>query len=31
MMSAREVGDVVHEMSRYLEQSDVTLEHVSGN
>lgn len=30
-LSAREVGDVVHEMSRYLEQSDVTLEYVSGS
>lgn len=30
-LSAREVGDVVHEMSRYLKQSNVTLEYVSGN
>ena len=30
-LSAREVGNVVHEMSRYLEQSDVALEYVSGN
>ena len=30
-LSAREVGDIVHEMSRYIEQSNVTLEYVSGN
>lgn len=30
-LSAREVGDVVHELSRYLDQSDVALEYVSGN
>jgi predicted nuclease of predicted toxin-antitoxin system len=30
-LSAREVGNVVHEMSRYLKQSDVTLEYVSGD
>ncbi|MDZ7746678.1 MAG: DUF5615 family PIN-like protein [Halobacteriales archaeon] len=30
-LSAREVGNIVHEMSRYLEQSDVTLEYVSEN
>ncbi|ESP87997.1 DUF5615 family PIN-like protein [Candidatus Halobonum tyrrellensis] len=30
-LSAREVGDIVHEMTQYLEQSDVTLEYVSGN
>ena len=30
-LSTREVGDVVHEMSQYLYQSDITLEYVSGN
>ena len=30
-LSARKVGDVVHEMSRYLERSDITLEYVSEN
>lgn len=30
-LSAREVGDVVHELSRYVEQSDITLEYVSRN
>lgn len=28
-LSAREVGDIVDELSRYLDQSDVTLEYVS--
>jgi predicted nuclease of predicted toxin-antitoxin system len=31
MLSTHEVGDAVHEMSRHLEQSDVTLEYVSKN
>jgi predicted nuclease of predicted toxin-antitoxin system len=30
-LSTREVGDAVHELSRHLDQSDVTLEYVSGN
>ena len=30
-LSTREVGDAVHEMSQYLDQSDVTLEYVSRN
>lgn len=30
-LSTRDVGDAVHEMSQYLDQSDVTLEYVSGN
>ena len=30
-LSAREVGDVVHELSEYVAQSDVTLEYVSRN
>ncbi|MFC7132294.1 MULTISPECIES: DUF5615 family PIN-like protein [Salinibaculum] len=30
-LSTREVGDAVHEMSKYIEQSDVTLEYVSRN
>jgi len=30
-LSAREVGDIVHELSEYIEQSDVTLEYVSRN
>lgn len=30
-LSAREVGDIIHEMSRYLEQSAVTLEYVGEN
>jgi len=30
-LSAREVGDVVHEMSRHLSQSAITLEYVSKN
>ena len=30
-LSAREVGDVVHELSGYIDQSDVTLEYVSRN
>jgi len=30
-LSAREVGDIVHEMSQYIEQSAVTLEYVSAN
>lgn len=28
-VSAQEVGDIVHEISRYVDQSDVTLEYVS--
>lgn len=28
-LSAREVGDVVHELSQYLEQDEITLEYVS--
>jgi len=28
-LSAREVGDIVHELSQYLDQSTVTLEYVS--
>jgi predicted nuclease of predicted toxin-antitoxin system len=30
-LSAREVGDIVHELSEYIDQSDVTLEYVSQN
>jgi predicted nuclease of predicted toxin-antitoxin system len=30
-LSTREVGDAVHELSQYLDRSDVTLEYVSGN
>ena len=30
-LSTREVGDAVHEMSQYLEQSDIVLEYVSEN
>lgn len=30
-LSAREVGDVVHEISRCLDRSAITLEYVSGN
>jgi predicted nuclease of predicted toxin-antitoxin system len=30
-LSTREVGDSVHEMSQYLDQSDITLEYVSRN
>ncbi|PSQ51922.1 hypothetical protein BRD20_08870 [Halobacteriales archaeon SW_8_65_20] len=30
-LSAREVGDIIHEMSRYLEQSDIVIEYVSRN
>jgi predicted nuclease of predicted toxin-antitoxin system len=30
-LSAREVGDIVHELSEYRDQSDVTLEYVSRN
>jgi predicted nuclease of predicted toxin-antitoxin system len=30
-LSTREVGGVVHEMSQYLDQSDVALEYVSRN
>jgi predicted nuclease of predicted toxin-antitoxin system len=30
-LSAREVGDVVHELSEYVDQSAVTLEYVSRN
>lgn len=30
-LSAREVGDIVHELSEYLDQADVTLEYVSRN
>jgi predicted nuclease of predicted toxin-antitoxin system len=30
-LSAREVGDIVHELSEYVDQSDVTLEYVSRN
>ena len=28
-LTAREVGDIVHEMAQYLDQSDVALEYVS--
>jgi hypothetical protein len=30
-LSAREVGDIVHELSKYIDQSDLTLEYVSRN
>lgn len=30
-LTAREVGDVIHEISTYVDQSDVTLEYVSPN
>ncbi|MFB6297908.1 MAG: DUF5615 family PIN-like protein [Salinirussus sp.] len=30
-LSTRDVGDAVHEMSQYLDQSDVVLEYVSEN
>lgn len=30
-LSAREVGDVVHEMSEYVEQTSIALEYVSRN
>jgi predicted nuclease of predicted toxin-antitoxin system len=30
-LSAREVRDIVHELSEYIDQSDVTLEYVSRN
>jgi len=30
-LAAREVGDIVHELSEYLDQKDVTLEYVSSN
>ena len=30
-LSAREVGDIVHELSEYIDQSDVILEYVSRN
>lgn len=30
-LSAREVGDVIHEISQYVDQSTVTLEYVSRN
>lgn len=30
-LSAREVGDVVHELSQYIEQDEITLEYVSRN
>ncbi|MFD1572454.1 DUF5615 family PIN-like protein [Halorubrum laminariae] len=30
-LSAREVGDIVHELSEYIDQSDVMLEYVSRN
>jgi predicted nuclease of predicted toxin-antitoxin system len=30
-LSTREVGDIVHELSRYLDQSNITLEYVSKN
>ncbi|MFC6872749.1 DUF5615 family PIN-like protein [Halobellus marinus] len=30
-LSAREVGDIIHELSEYIDQSDVTLEYVSRN
>ena len=30
-LSARAVGNVVHELSEYIDQSDVTLEYVSRN
>jgi predicted nuclease of predicted toxin-antitoxin system len=30
-LSAQEVGDTVHELSEYIDQSDVTLEYVTRN
>lgn len=30
-LSAQEVGDIVHEISEYIDQDDVTLEYVSRN
>jgi predicted nuclease of predicted toxin-antitoxin system len=30
-LSAQEVGDIVHELSEYIDQSEVTLEYVSRN
>ncbi|MDS0222589.1 DUF5615 family PIN-like protein [Haloarcula sp. S1AR25-5A] len=30
-LSAREVGDIVHELSQYLDQTNITLEYVSPN
>jgi hypothetical protein len=30
-LSAQEVGDIVHELSEYIAQSEVTLEYVSRN
>jgi predicted nuclease of predicted toxin-antitoxin system len=30
-LSARTVGDIVHELSQYLDQTDITLEYVSSN
>ncbi|WP_321169398.1 DUF5615 family PIN-like protein [Halorubrum sp. 48-1-W] len=30
-LSTREVGDAVHEISQYLDQSDIVLEYVSRN
>lgn len=30
-LSTRDVGDAVHEMSQYLDQSDIVLEYVSSN
>ena len=30
-LSAREVGDVIHELSGYIDRSDVTLEYMSRN
>lgn len=30
-LSAQEVGDIVHELSEYIDQSDMTLEYVSRN
>ncbi|ERH03017.1 MAG: hypothetical protein J07HN6_00336 [Halonotius sp. J07HN6] len=30
-LSAREVGDAVHELSQHLNQSEITLEYVSSN
>lgn len=30
-LSAREVGDIIHEIAQYVDQSDLTLEYVSQN
>jgi len=30
-LSTREVGDIVHELSRYIDQSEITLEYISRN